>query len=147
MQQESKRLSPTDLEARSRTALHIVYWALAAVTVLGFTGIACAALIAENGTKFTGVKEIISMILPVLGAWIGTVLAFYFSRENYITAAEKNAAVLNHRLLVIPMTDVMIPIEKAGVLITDDSEDKIKLKDRLLVAKFNKHAECPCCAV
>lgn len=142
MPDDTKQVSQGETDARSKIGRHIVYWALGAVTLLGLAGIACAAYFKDDPSKLTGVKDIISMILPVVAAWVGTVLAFYFSRENYAAAAENNAAVLNlrfdQRLQAIPVTEVMIPIEKAEVLTTDEAEDKIKLKDDLIDAKFDK---------
>jgi len=111
------------------------------VTVLGLAGIACAAYFNGNAQQLSGVKDIISMILPVVAAWVGTVLAFYFSRENYLAAAENNAAVLNlkfdQKLQTIAVSEVMLPIDKADVLTSDAAEDQIKLKEDLVRAKFN----------
>lgn len=81
---------------------------LLAVLVIGgsFIILAILVLISLNGTSFPVVKEnvaqeiggkavfafsadfaahtiqLIGLVLPVLGTWVGTVLAFYFAREN-----------------------------------------------------------------
>ncbi len=31
-------------------------------------------------------KDVLTVILPVLGAWVGTILAFYFTKENFEAA-------------------------------------------------------------
>lgn len=76
------------------------------------------------------------MLLPLLGAWVGTVLACYFSRENYVAATENNAALLGltleQRLQAIQAKSAMIPIAEAGVLKTDKDDGNIKLKDDIL---------------
>jgi hypothetical protein len=140
MAEEKNQISTVELDARSKIGRHIVYWALASVTLLGLAGIGCAAFFQGDEKQLSGVKDIISMILPVVAAWVGTVLAFYFSRENYLAAAENNAVVLNlrfdQRLQTIAVTDVMLMIEKADVLVNDASEDQIKLKEDLIMANF-----------
>jgi hypothetical protein len=76
------------------------------------------------------------MLLPVLGAWVGTVLAFYFSRENYVAATENNAALLNltleQRLRRIRADGAMLPMGQVDALQTDKAEADLKLKDDIL---------------
>jgi hypothetical protein len=66
------------------------------VQLVRFSAIALAGLatIVIVGASFTGkpetVKEsaqlLVSSLLPVFGTWVGTVLAFYFSKENFEAA-------------------------------------------------------------
>lgn len=39
--------------------------------------------------SYQAIKDIFTMLLPVIGTWIGTVIAFYFSRENFQAAAQQ----------------------------------------------------------
>ena len=41
------------------------------------------ALILKNSAN---AKEILNILLPVLGTWVGTVIAYYFSKENFESA-------------------------------------------------------------
>jgi hypothetical protein len=57
-------------------------------------------------------------MLPLFGTWVGTVLAFYFARENLDAAtrstesAVRSAAALSGRDMATPVTQVMIPEAK-----------------------------------
>lgn len=134
-------ISATESDARSKIGRHLVYWALSAVTILGLAGMYTAS----NAQTLAGVKDILSIILPVIAAWVGTVLAFYFSRENYVAAAENNAAILglsmDQKLNTISASDVMIRIDGDGadVFKTDSAEKDIKLKTELLDQQFLKY--------
>ncbi len=46
-----------------------------------------------QGSQFDKVKEALTVLLPVLGTWVGTVLAFYFARES-LEAASASAREL-----------------------------------------------------
>jgi len=95
-----------------------------ALAILGvFGGLAIGAVWGESDAtkRLSGIKDILGIELPVLGAWVGTVLAFYFGRENFESAAKSTAALVrqlspDEKLRSILARAVMIPIEKAVVL-------------------------------
>jgi len=43
---------------------------------------------------FIRVKDLINILLPLISTWMGTILAFYFSKENFKIAAESNSALM-----------------------------------------------------
>lgn len=55
----------------------LLYYSLAAITLLSI-----AAIFADPKQA----KEILAMVLPVISAWVGTVLAFYFGKDNFESA-------------------------------------------------------------
>jgi hypothetical protein len=71
-----------------------------AVFLVSTGGILLAATMILNATPAPGDavrREIFSVLVPLFSTWVGTVLAFYFSRENFETA---NASVRNaYRLM------------------------------------------------
>jgi hypothetical protein len=146
------QISKAEAEARSKIGRRIVYWALGAVTLLG----AIAMVVGKD--KATQVKDIMAMLLPMIGAWVGTVLAFYFGKENYAAAAEnskENYAVaaqnsrevigltLDQRLQSVPVQSVMIELAQAqNKLPLQTPEDRVKLKQDVIdatVAKTQKN--------
>jgi hypothetical protein len=135
MPDETTGLSRQELNARSKIGRHIVYWALGAVTILGVAAMITVAK-AKAPESFSQVKDILALLLPVIGAWVGTVLAFYFSRENYQTATENNAAMLNltmeERLKRISAEDAMISMPDADALRSDAAEETLVLKNDIL---------------
>jgi hypothetical protein len=57
---------------RDLLALIVVVVSLIGVAVLGAVGI----------YKGETAKDLLTMLLPVVGTWVGTVLAFYFGKEQ-----------------------------------------------------------------
>jgi hypothetical protein len=80
---------------------------------------------------FANVKELFNILLPVIGTWMGTLLAFYFSKDNF-AAASKQANELadkmnatDQTLQAFKVSDVMIkPAD--GSLLALDNEQKFK---------------------
>src|SRR5262245_1619808 len=133
--------SPQETDARTRLGRYVMYWALAALTVLGVTAIV-AGVLADDDKQRAYMKDVIAVLLPVIAAWVGTILAFYFSRENYVAAAEHNTQVLGltlaQRLHTIPTQDVMLAIDKADNVFTLPAPGApVVLKD-LLAATADK---------
>lgn len=57
-------------------------------------------VLAALSTRFTqdtdrhaATKDLCSTLLPVIGTWIGTALAFYFSKESFAAARQTDALV------------------------------------------------------
>ena len=67
-------------ETRSTLAIYITF-----ISVLGITTLSIVVIILNK--NFT--ETVFSSVLPLFGTWVGTVLAFYFSRENFETAATR----------------------------------------------------------
>jgi hypothetical protein len=47
----------------------------------------------KDSDSFNHIKELFGMLLPVVSTWMGTVLAFYFTKENY-EAANRNVSAM-----------------------------------------------------
>lgn len=115
------------------------------IGLLGFMAI-IAAWQKPDGDSFNRIKETLNILLPVFGAWVGTVLAYYFSKENFAAATRALATQLTpeEKLKSIPAKDVMIPIDKATKLVLDNKkEDNIKLKDDIIDKYLNKVNRLP----
>src|SRR5687767_13480546 len=86
---------PSADELRGRLAQVVTMWAMAVIVVLGIIMLAITgyhATIANTDAarrEFveTG-KYIFAAIVPVVAAWVGTVMAFYFGKENFKAATE-----------------------------------------------------------
>lgn len=88
---------------------------------------------------FTSTKELLSVLLPLIGTWMGTILAFYFSKENF-EAANKSVNELVDKfqgpaeiLGALSVNDVMIKLDHSTLLTfkTDDDFKAAKLSDLL----------------
>ena len=60
-------------------------WVILLISTFAITGLA-AFIIAKNPDE---AKDIFNVILPVFSSWVGTILAFYFGRENFETANQR----------------------------------------------------------
>jgi len=88
--------------------------------------------------------KVINILLPVLATWVGTVIAFYFSKENFESAARNineltKQLTPEEKLKSIPAKSVMLPIEKVTKLVLNTTPDKIKLKADVLDAILAKN--------
>jgi hypothetical protein len=83
------------------------------------------------------VKYVFATILPLFASWVGTILAFYFSKENFAAATQsvsdlsKTIAGMD-KLKAIPARDKMMPLSAITFeqVLTGD-ESKRKLADLL----------------
>jgi len=129
------------------------------VVGLAFGGIlllSCVVLWSKN--EFETAKYIFAAVLPLLGTWVGAVLAHYFQKEN-LTSATQNITALASKVAGIdklqstPVKLVMIRPERIDTLpdpLLDKPDDQIKLsellkhlregikRDRLPIFKDNK---------
>ena len=76
-----------DKKPGSRDKIAMVVIVLSGVIL----GIVCiiAILGAPAAEKGGAAKEVLTIVLPVLSTWIGTVIAFYFGRENFEAANDQ----------------------------------------------------------
>lgn len=87
------------------------------VLVLAGLGIAVFGGVFVVRDAEDGAEKAFNALLPVLATWVGTVLAFYFSKDNF-EAANRNVRdlvklTLDERLGKLGVSEEMMPIEKA----------------------------------
>lgn len=101
-----QKLIPNDLDgqaSRHRISYVIIYGGLIFLTLLC---IMTLIILYENGE---GVKLIFNVIVPLIATWVGTVLAFYFGRENFEAATKQIVNALNPDIIDdIPIENIMI---------------------------------------
>src|SRR5689334_5156636 len=96
--------SDGDNQFRIALARGVTTWALLAILAIACLIIIVAGVNAiwgsgpEKVVQFFDIsKYVLGVLLPVIGAWVGTVLAFYFGQVNF-EAASKSAANLVRQL-------------------------------------------------
>src|SRR5215469_18584153 len=96
--------SQADTGFRIALAKTVTAWALVAILAMAFFIILVGGINAlrfpqkEQRDQFFDIaKYVLGVLLPVIGAWVGTVLAFYFGQGNF-EAASKSAANLVRQL-------------------------------------------------
>lgn len=144
--QKPSKAPVSDAEARERIGRRVVYFALSVIGFLGVAAMVSASIPgSENKERFALIKDILAILLPVLGTWVGTVLAFYFSKENFDTAAKQTSELvkqlsLDQKLQEISVRDVMISMTSPDTLrfVLDKNENEIVLKTEILEERFIK---------
>jgi hypothetical protein len=128
---------------QEKVAKYVTVIVLVGTCVFGTLGVIMAMVSLINEETPDNSKDILqillSAILPLFGTWIGTILAFYFSRENLLAANQTvrhlvDTITSDKKLQSIKARGIMIPVEKLKYKEyktgTDDS--KINLKQDFL---------------
>jgi hypothetical protein len=76
-------------------------------SIAGIVLISTVAIAWAGGDRAETSRLVFSAVLPLLGTWVGTVLAFYFARENFQAATESTLALAGIETST-PVTRVMI---------------------------------------
>ena len=113
---------------RERLASWIVIFSIIAITILAGVSIATSQNVAGEA------KAVLATVLPLFGTWVGTVLAYYFSKENFDAATRSVTELVGkvtaeQKLASIPAKDKMIA--RADMFAKTLPEDKIKLVETL----------------
>lgn len=94
---------------RSRIAEIVAAFSLAGVTIIS------AVVLIRDHTPDTA-KYVFAAVFPLLGSWMGTVLAFYFSRDNLAAATQS----------VKDLTQAVTGAEKLKTLLVKDKMRALK---------------------
>jgi len=119
---------------------------LLAIVILGFSIVGVvilAGFVLGRDSNLTTAQYVFGAVLPLLGTWVGTVLAYYFARENFESASRSVREMAKQltpmeKLKSILIKDVMINIGKAITFVLSKPEKDIKLKSDLIDAKLEK---------
>ena len=85
----SDKASKSDVVTRNLLTYILVIISILGVVVLSVTAIA----VSPAGQQLETVKYVLSVVLPMLATWVGTVLAYYFSKENFSAASQSVTAM------------------------------------------------------
>jgi hypothetical protein len=123
---------------RERIAKTVTYFVLS-LTALVAIGSVIIIQSEDPKDRFGHYKDVLAILLPLWGTWIGTVLAYYFSKDNFESANKSvqnlvNSITSDKKLESTKAKDVMIPL---GQLTYKDYQseadaDKYELKKDFL---------------
>jgi hypothetical protein len=103
------------VEVAGPIAKCVVYGAILYIVVMSLFGMLATVFVTQNQENITQIwKDALTFTLPVLGAWVGTVLAFFFSKENFEAANRSvrdmvSQVGVRERLRGVSAKAVMIP--------------------------------------
>jgi hypothetical protein len=110
---------------RDRLAVTIVSISVAGILLASIAAIYFAA----EGDRTETTRLVFTAVLPLLGTWVGTVLAFYFARDNLQAATESTIRLARRGEPQTPVGQVMIPSSQIDsyVVAAGDDPEAIKL--------------------
>jgi hypothetical protein len=125
----SKDSQGTENSYRPRLASLLVGFSVAGLTIMSVTVIA----LAPSADRYDASQLVFGAVLPVLGTWVGTVLAFYFARENFESATESALRATGWPSRDTLVGLVMIPITRAVAryLGPDETDQQVTLGELL----------------
>lgn len=131
-------------DVRAEIAKRIITYSPIGLVLLALFVIAAGVWIGPDSLE-ENTRLVFNALLPLFGTWVGAVIAFYFSRENFESASKSvsaaNEAVRDmaaqtlERLRAINVRDIMVPRTKMQVLQlgqTEDPEAQINFRQQVL---------------
>jgi len=88
-------------------------------------------------------------LLPLLGTWVGTVLAFYFAKANFESAAKntKDLLGITERLRATPVESVMLKMTDPSVikrtLALSEKPESLKIAGLVKIMRDNRRNRLP----
>jgi hypothetical protein len=115
-------------------------WLATLVVVVSIVGVATLSTFAITHGQ-TNPKEILTMVLPMIGTWVGTVLAFYFGREQLEAATRSVTAIASQltpdeKLRSVKVVDKMIP--RSDIYVVTEDPASVLLLDSLAGLRTSK---------
>jgi hypothetical protein len=106
------------------------FWLAIGVTIISILAVTVLATVIIHRGDTESPQNVLNSVLPLLGTWVGTILAYYFSKENF-EAATRSVTELakqvspQEQLKTISAKTKMLPREK--IFFVSFPADQIKL--------------------
>ena len=120
------------------------------ISIVGVVILAITVIAATNDQTRTSANQVLSAVLPLLGTWVGTVMAYYFTREaqqSGANIANQSAQRTPAEALSTPATARMIKLAPPAYFVTlsDNLRDaalaEVKLDDLLVELEKPRNAQ------
>src|SRR6266498_220803 len=99
------------------------------ISIVGVVILGATIIIVTDAGVTQRAQTVLNAVLPLLGTWVGTVLAYFFSRENFESASRSverlTQLTLQEKLESMPVTSAMTPRSK--MLTVNDPRKEILL--------------------
>ena len=100
--------------------------------------LSCLTIYVGSSTEepFEATQMVFNAVIPLIGTWIGAVIAFYFGRDNYDAAAQQVMALTRETLDDINVENIMIHTKTIVTQKIDEvSEKDVKIADLITLYK------------
>lgn len=101
------------------------------ISIIGVVVLGATIIIVNDANVTQRAQTVLNAVLPLLGTWVGTVLAYFFSRENFESASRSVERLtqqwtLQEKLESMPVTSAMTPRSK--MLIVNEPDKTLVLE-------------------
>ncbi|NJN92251.1 MAG: hypothetical protein HC878_19055 [Leptolyngbyaceae cyanobacterium SL_5_14] len=83
-------MSNRNLDSRTALAFAITLFSILGITI---TSIAYISISEPGDDRSRAAERVFSSVLPLYGTWVGTLLAYYFAKENFDSATKNTVAL------------------------------------------------------
>jgi len=124
----------TGTTAREKIAMIVLLSSIIGMVILALTVIVLACL----GKNSTAAKDVFNSLLPVFGTWVGTLLAFYFTKDNFeaatksVTNMASRMTLADQKLQQIPVKEKMRPLKSMTIWPLKRGEEAACVLSKLL---------------
>jgi hypothetical protein len=141
--QQQKNLPDDSKNQRENITRSVVRLSVGGTIVIAIGIILIIILPSDTSDKkLDFLKYGIGVLLPLWGTWMGTVMAYYFSKDNFDAASKSVEKLVNHittsdeKLASIMSKDVMIPISEIKSFPKSFPSDKTKNIDEWKIVEI-----------
>jgi hypothetical protein len=140
---EQPTVGTPDQDTRNQIAFWITLGGLIAVLILSIF------VICFSNDKSDAARVVFGSLLPLLGTWVGTVLAFYFAKANFESAAKNTRDLLGitERLRSTPVESVMLKMTDPSVtkktLTPQEQPESLKIAELVKIMRDNRRNRLP----
>lgn len=142
---EQATATAADRRTRNRIAFCVTIGGMVGITILAFA----VLRFAKGAHRIEVSQMVMSSLLPLLGTWVGTVLAFYFAKSNYESAAQhaKDLLGITERLRSTSVESVMLKMTDPNVtkktLVPPEKPESLKIADLLKILRDKRRNRLP----
>lgn len=115
---------------RNAIAQTIIYGGVIILLAISVTAIIVGSV---EGEGLETAKSILNTLLPVIGTWVGTVIAYYFGKENFEAASRQMNTIVERltpdQLKAVPVKQVMIDLQTMSTCTTEKDINTVTLGD------------------
>lgn len=121
-----------------RDRLGIAVFGVSAMSIL-----ASGMILVFSTADYSEKEKVFSALVPLFGTWVGTILAFYFSRENFESARQSLENVVERltpeqRLQQTPVAEAMTPAARIQGITLPASGDESEIPLKALLSIIEK---------
>jgi len=126
-------------DIRARLGIWLVFFSAGALVILAIVMVAASIWKGDASTVKETTQLLLSSLLPLFGTWVGTVLAFYFSKENFEAANRGTIDLVrsvSQRLASTKVTEAMMTRVRMIVLEIPQGKTLDDVSISEIMAKF-----------